>query len=81
MDLPHLCLFQDDDFTSAVAAVTKLLSKATNQSTYLETCPTRQELIRLSEAYPSLDTRLAHISPSHCTGPNKPFGLHHQITV
>ena len=31
MVLPHLCLFQEADATSAVAGVSKLLSKATNQ--------------------------------------------------
>jgi hypothetical protein len=64
--LPHLCLFQEADITSAVAGVSKLLSKATKFLTtwYRETCPTRQEFTRLRQAYPSLDTRLVHLSPS-----------------
>jgi hypothetical protein len=85
MVLPHLCLFQEADVTSAVARVSKLLSKATNQKFltmwYWETCPTRQELLRLRQAYHSLDTRLAHLSPLQYTGPHKPFDLHYKITI
>jgi hypothetical protein len=85
MVLPHLFLFQEADITSAVARVSKLLSKATNQKFltmwYWETCPTRQELQRLSQAYHSLDTCLAHISPLQHTGPHKPFDLHYKITI
>ncbi len=67
MVLPHFCPFQEDDVASAVAGVTKLLPKVTNQK-YLtpsqwsrETCPTRQELVRLRQAssYPSLDTLMS----------------------
>jgi hypothetical protein len=46
-----------------------------------ETCPTRQDFIRLRQAYPFLDTRLTHISPIQYTGPHKPFDLHHKITI
>ncbi len=42
---------------------------------------TCQELLRLRQAYHSLDTRLAHLSPLQYTGPHKPFDLHHKITI
>jgi hypothetical protein len=87
MVCPHLCLFQEADVASAVAGVPKILPKVTNQTYltqwYRETCPTpsRQERIRLRQAYPSLDTRLTHVSPIQYTGPHKPFDLHHKITI
>jgi hypothetical protein len=58
----------------------KLVQKCLTQW-YRETCPTSQELIRLCQAYPSLDTRLTHVSPIQYTGPHKPFDLHHKITI
>ncbi len=83
MVLPHLCRFQDDDVTVSgrryqiiVQGYQKYLTKW-----YREICPTRPELIQLSEAYPSLDTRLAHVSLTQHTGPHKPFDLYHKITV
>jgi hypothetical protein len=82
---PHFCLFQEADVASAVAGVPKILPKVTNQKYltqwYRETCPTRQDFIRLCQAYPFLDTRLTHISPIQYTGPHKPFHLHHEITI
>ncbi len=82
---PHLCLFQEADVASAVAGVPGILPKVTNQKYltqwYRETCPTRQDFIRLRQADPFIDTRLTHISPIQYTGPHKPFDLHHKITL
>jgi hypothetical protein len=74
-------------FNKHLSIGSELLSKATNQkfltTWYRESCPTRQELLRLRlrQAYHSLDTRLAHLSPLQYTGPHKPFDLHHKITI
>jgi hypothetical protein len=42
---------------------------------------TRQELLLLRQAYHSLFTRLAHLSPLQYIDPHKPFDLHHKITI
>jgi hypothetical protein len=77
MVLSHLSLFQQDDVASALAGVTKLLPKVSKQKFltqwYRETSPTRQELVRLRAAYPSLDTHLTHLFPIQYTGPRKPL--------
>ena len=61
------------------------MTKVTNQKHltlwYRTTSPLRKEIIRLRAAYPSLDSRLTHISPVQYSGPHKPFDLHHRLTI
>jgi hypothetical protein len=75
-------MFQGTDIISAAAGVAKLLIKFTDQkyltyaSWYRTTSPTRQGLIRLHTAYPSLDTLT-----SLQTSPDKPFDPTHKVVI
>jgi hypothetical protein len=85
MVIPQLILYQETDVASAVVGVKQIMSKVTNQK-YLTTwyrtnSPTRQELIRLRTAYPSLHKRLEHLSPIEYNGSHKPFDLNPKTTI
>ena len=74
---PDLSLFQQQDPHSSLSGVSKLLPKLSIQkslSSWVRSIsPSRNELLRLREAYPSLDSRLTHLSPVQYTGSHKPF--------
>jgi hypothetical protein len=86
---PHRCLFQDDDVTSVtvVAGVTiqGYQPKVPHQvvSGDLPYLSRAYPCVKggICEAYPSLDTRLAHISSTQYIDIRKPFDLHHKITI
>ena len=85
MILPNGCIFQQSDVSSSAARVSKLLCRVTNQKVLTLWCRTtdsnRQHLVRLRAAYPSLDRRLAHLSPVTLLGDHKPFDLHHKLAI
>ena len=85
MILPHHSIFQANDVASGAKGIAKILTKTTNQKYlakwYRTVCPTRQNLLRLRTAFSSLDTRLAHISPTEYTGNHTPFDIHHKIHI
>ena len=83
--LPCPDLFQASDIASALAPVTKTLGKCTNQKAltrwFRSSSPSCMELQRLRAAYPSLDQRLAHLSPVQLQGSHKPFDLNHRLQI